>query len=104
MRLWSPHPRSLDRRALGAVWREGLLARKVLLGQTKGYRKHSQLIRFRECADPLAAIDAYLHVVQQEATRRKVTERDPDWLPEITGRVHPIFELHEGPIASWERT
>ena len=31
MRLWSLHPSLLDRRALVADWREGLLAQKVLL-------------------------------------------------------------------------
>jgi hypothetical protein len=36
MRLWSLHPSILDRMALVAVWREGLLAQKVLQGLTKG--------------------------------------------------------------------
>lgn len=31
MRLWSIHPKYLDRQGLLAVWREGLLAQKVLL-------------------------------------------------------------------------
>ena len=48
MRLWSLHPSYLDSIGLVALWREGLLARKVLLGQTKGYTHHPQLIRFRE--------------------------------------------------------
>lgn len=30
MRLWSLHPKYLDARGLVALWREGLLARKVL--------------------------------------------------------------------------
>jgi hypothetical protein len=32
MRLWSLHPRYLDAKGLQAVWREGLLAKKVLQG------------------------------------------------------------------------
>ena len=70
MRLWSLHPGVLDRVGLVACWREGLLARKVLLGLTKGYRHHPQLHRFRACDDPVAAIDSYLHAIQREATRR----------------------------------
>jgi hypothetical protein len=46
MRLWSLHPRYLDAKGLVALWREGLLAQKVLAGLTKGYRHHPQLTRF----------------------------------------------------------
>ena len=70
MRLWSLHPKDLDARGLVALWREGLLARAVLRGLTRGYRHHPQLDRFRACADPLRALDAYLAVVQVEAARR----------------------------------
>ena len=70
MRLWSLHPRELDRQGLLAVWREGLLARKVLAGETRGYRHHPQLRRFREHASPRSAIAAYLHAVADEADRR----------------------------------
>jgi Pyrimidine dimer DNA glycosylase len=38
MRLWTVHPRYLDAKGLVAVWREGLLAQKVLLGATRGYK------------------------------------------------------------------
>ncbi len=70
MRLWSLHPRYLDAKGLVALWREALLAQKVLSGDSKGYRSHPQLIRFRRQADPLAAIAAYLRDVRQEAERR----------------------------------
>ena len=48
MRLWSLHPRYLDRQGLLALWREALLARAVLGGRTRGYRNHPQLERFGE--------------------------------------------------------
>lgn len=70
MRIWSLHPRYLDRQALIACWRETLLAQAVLAGATKGYTRHPQLIRFREQADPLAAVGAYLHGMADEADRR----------------------------------
>lgn len=70
MRLWSIHPAYLDARGLVALWREGLLAQKVLLGKTKGYRHHPQLNRFKACADPMAAIAVYLNHIVDEADNR----------------------------------
>jgi hypothetical protein len=70
MRLWSIHPRYLDGKGLLACWREGLLARKMLLGTTKGYQNHPQLDRFKAQADPVGTLDAYLLVVLEEAARR----------------------------------
>ena len=70
MRLWSLHPKHLDPQGLVALWREGLLARAVLHEQTRGYRNHPQLDRFKAHPHPLRAIDAYLAVVQDDATAR----------------------------------
>lgn len=70
MRLWSLHPRYLDRPGLTAAWREALLAQAVLAGRTRGYTAHPQLERFRGCADPLLAVGVFLSVLQQEATER----------------------------------
>lgn len=70
MRLWTLHPRYLDAKGLVAVWREGLLAQKVLQGETKGYRHHPQLDRFKQHPDPVAAIATYLQAVHAEAQRR----------------------------------
>ncbi|MCX7522651.1 pyrimidine dimer DNA glycosylase/endonuclease V [Microbacterium sp. STN6] len=70
MRLWSVHPRYLDRQGLTAAWREALLAQAVLAGRTRGYRAHPQLLRFREQADPMAAMAAFLHGVADEADSR----------------------------------
>lgn len=70
MRLWSIHPKYLDARGLVALWREGLLAQKVLQGKTRGYTKHPQLVRFRNCGDPVGAIAAYLDAVSDEAESR----------------------------------
>jgi len=70
MRLWSLHPNHLDGLGLVTVWREGLLARAVLLGKTRGYRHHPQLERFKAVADPAMAIDRYLSRVLDEAKAR----------------------------------
>jgi Pyrimidine dimer DNA glycosylase len=70
MRLWTIHPRYLDPQGLVALWREALLARAVLRGQTRGYRHHPQLDRFRAHALPRYAINAYLAAIHSEATAR----------------------------------
>jgi len=70
MRLWTVHPRYLDRQGLTGLWREALLAQAVLRGLTRGYRSHPQLLRFRAQAEPLAAIAAYLRAVHEEAAQR----------------------------------
>ena len=70
MRLWTLHPKYLDPQGLVALWREALLARAVLRGETKGYRNHPQLARFKSHASPRSAINAYLAAVHSEATRR----------------------------------
>lgn len=70
MRLWSLHPAMLDRAALVASWREGLLAQAVLVGATRGYTRHPQLERFRTQTDPEAAIGHFLGCLQAEATAR----------------------------------
>ena len=70
MRLWTIHPQYLDAQGLVALWREALLARAVLRGQTRGYRRHPQLDRFRAHAFPRSAISAYLAAIHSEATAR----------------------------------
>ena len=70
MRLWSIHPQYLDAKGLVALWREALLAQKVLRGLTKGYTKHPQLVRFRTADDPIRSIAFYLQCVADEAEKR----------------------------------
>ncbi len=71
MRLWSLHPKYLDAKGLVALWREALLAKKVLEGKTKGYRHHPQLERFKKTKNPVAAINQYLSEIYYEASGRK---------------------------------
>ena len=70
MRLWSLHPKYLDPQGLVALWREALLAKAVLRGDTRGYTRHPQLDRFKAHSHPRLAINAYLAGVLAEATRR----------------------------------
>jgi hypothetical protein len=70
MRIWSLHPSYLDAKGLVALWREALLAQRVISGNTSGYRLHPQLTRFKQQADPMGAIASYLYEVYQEARLR----------------------------------
>ena len=70
MRLWSLHPKYLDSKGLVALWREGLLARTVLKGETVGYKNHPQLIRFKDLNNPVSFIDSYLLIVYEESMLR----------------------------------
>lgn len=71
MRLWSLHPSLLDVKGLVALWREGLLAQKVIEGSTKGYRHHPQLKRFLIFKDKaIERIGSYLTPVVNAANNR----------------------------------
>ncbi len=81
MRIWSLHPRYLDGKGMVALWREGLLARAVLEGKTRGYVHHPQLVRFRAQPDPVGAINAYLHFVLLEGRVRNYRFDENKLLP-----------------------
>lgn len=70
MRIWSIHPKYLDTKGLLALWRETLLAKKVLEGKTAGYRMHPQLDRFKSYGEPVEGINFYLKQVWRESEER----------------------------------
>ncbi len=102
MRIWSLHPQYLDTKGIVALWRETLLAQNVLLGNTKGYKNHPQLDRFKAHTSPIEAVGTYLLGVYDEAVSRgynfdrsKITSVNPDInkIPVTTGQVQYEF-LH----------
>lgn len=70
MRLWSLHPKYLDPQGLVALWRESLLAKAVLRGETRGYTNHPQLDRFKAHPHPRLSINSYLAAIYTESTER----------------------------------
>lgn len=98
MRIWSLHPRYLDSKGLVALWRETLLARNVLAGNTRGYRNHPQLNRFKAANDPLACINQYLAGVYAESQQRgyRFNSEKIDW-----GFAPCQLTVSDGQIA-WE--
>ena len=95
MRLWSLHPKYLDPQGLVALWREGLLARAVLRGKTRGYRFHPQLERFRAHGSPRSAISAYLRAVHDESAARGYSF---DRAKAGRGRVHAKIPVTDGQL------
>lgn len=100
MRLWSIHPKYLDKHGLIALWREGLLAQKVLNGEISSYHENAQIERFREYDNPLKAIGSYLSFIASEGARRgyRLSHEkilypnfDKDVLPVNDGQL--IFEM-----------
>ncbi len=106
MRLWSLHPSLLDQKGLVALWREALLAQRVLQGKTKGYRSHPQLHRFRNGRAPVTAISAYLWAVHDEATQRRYAfdsskiarRRQPMSIPVTQGQLAFEFGHLQGKL------
>lgn len=70
MRLWSIHPKYLDKAGLTGLWREALLAKKVLQGKTTSYKNHPQLSRFKQHKDSITAINSYLKAIYDESCAR----------------------------------
>jgi hypothetical protein len=99
VRLWTLHPRYLDSAGLVALWRETLLARAVLAGNTKGYRHHPQLARFRAQPDPVGCVNRYLSAVYDEATRRGYRFDESKLGPAIVGA--PIAETRGQMELEW---
>ena len=96
MRLWSIHPSYLDWKGLGGLWREALLAQVVLLNKTKGWKKHPQLLRFKNHRNPISAIGYYLLKIHEEARRRGYTY-DKSKIVEPVETVEPI-NITEGQL------
>jgi hypothetical protein len=70
LRIWRIHPKYLDWKGLGALWRETLLAQAVLMGKTKGWKNHPQLTGLREHPQPIKAVGYFLKEVYLEAKGR----------------------------------
>jgi hypothetical protein len=106
MRLWSLHPKYLDGKGLGGVWREALLAQSVLQGRSSPYQHHPQLIRFRAQSDPLSTLAVYLEGIAKEADQRGYhynhnlisKEGSSAKIPVTRGQLHHEWEHLKGKL------
>jgi hypothetical protein len=100
MRLWSIHPKYLDTQGMVAVWREALLAKKVLQNRTNGYKNHPQLLRFKNQRSPINAINYYLACIYNDSLERHFkfnaekigTIETIDKIPVLSGQIKFEFE------------
>ena len=82
MRVWTIHPRYLDRKELRLSWSSGLKALKVL-SQPKIYNRfQSGLSVFRTQSEPLFALTSYLLEIAKEGKRRGM-DMDVSNLPKL---------------------
>ena len=116
MRLWTIHPKYLDRQGIVAVWREGLLAQEVLRGNTKGYKNHPQLNRFKSHPNPIRAISYFLSEIYEESRRRGYhfnpakfdLDQNPQLIQTTTGQLefeinHLLIKLEKRSRQDFER-
>jgi hypothetical protein len=111
MRLWSVHPKYLDRVGLVALWRESLLAQRVLKGKTIGYKNHPQLRRFGRHPQPQIAIGKYLRDVWKESKKRGYNfdstrieaEGSTKKIPVKSGQLRYEFELFRAKLKKRSR-
>ena len=96
MRLWSIHPRYLDPQGLVALWREALLAKAVIRGETRGYTNHPQLERFKLHPAPRSAINCYLAAVHAEATGRGYSFN--------SSKIGPVRAVQPIPVSTGQLT
>ncbi len=94
MRLRSIHPKHLDSKGLVALRRESLLAKKVLEWETKWYKNHPQLNRFKEQKNPISAINLYLQHIHIEATNR--------WFSFEKSKFKIISNLEQIAVTIWQ--
>ena len=97
LRLWSIHPKYLDTKGLGALWREALLAQAVLSNRTKGWKNHPQLVRFKGHIDPVSAVGFYLLRIHEEASQRRYNY-------DISKIKKPVEIFHVFPVAASNMT
>ena len=69
MRIWTLHPKYLDQKRLCGQWTEGVLALKVIAGETTAYENHPQLDRFKDSLG-YVSLQRYLYHVYRESTYR----------------------------------
>ena len=70
MSLCTIHPKYLDKQGLISLWREGLLAQKVLNGEVNIQLNSPLWEKLKKSQNPLRAIGAYLSFVAAEGARR----------------------------------
>lgn len=91
MSLWTVHPKYLDKQGLISLWREGLLAQKVLNGELDVKLSNPIWRQFRQAENPLKAIGS-----SPSLWRRKGARGGYKFSHEKI--IYPNFEDYEIPV------
>jgi hypothetical protein len=106
MQLWTLHPKHLDVRGLVALWREALLAQKILCGATRGYRFDASKIGVRRIRWKMTETRGQL-LYEWRHLKRKLKRRDVkkyrDLLLVKIPAPHPLFRIVPGRVRDWEK-
>ena len=101
MRIWSIHPMYLDSKRLTAQWREALLCRAVLEGNTKGYKKHPQFLRVKNFHQPHYFINMFLYEIWNESKNRGYSFDKDKLMSDLSlkyGCLLDLMEVTEGQL------
>lgn len=94
MRIWSLHPKYLDKKELIDSWNDGLRTIGILTRNHQGSIFRPELSRFRSQSEPIIAVEKYLLSIANEAKRRGYMV-DIRKLPSI-----PVVVSHKIPVSS----
>lgn len=97
MRLWSLSPKYLDPLGLSRNYFEGLRGYNTLIGLTKIWKNHSQLVRFKKY-EPISYLSFYLLNVLEEAKTRDLYWSKQSVLEPITIDYTQSMSVTEGQI------
>jgi hypothetical protein len=110
MRLWSLHPSLLDRMGLLALWREGLLAQKVLLGLPAGalYAQHQAVLDstgwHHHEGPSWVILERANSVVETEACESSTPLQAGTAFAEPPNNVHKVDNFGPGEATIWWAT
>lgn len=99
MRVWTIHPKYLNRKELSACWHDGLRALKVLSEPEKYQRFYEGLSVFRVQSEPVYALAKYLQAIGKEGVKRGL-QMDLSLLPEVPKDFRLKIPVSEERIAS----
>lgn len=101
MRLWSLHPRYLDKVGVVACWSEGLGGLRALQGRQKMHRNHPQLERFKATGVSEYSLYIYLDTLWrvQRSAQLDYSKLDPLVPGYVLLRTLPTLPVTTGQIA-----
>ena len=78
LRLWTVDPSFLDLKGILAQWNESLIIRKVLRGETKGWKKHPAVrdVLLYCSKNSIDFLNNYIEKIYEEGRKRKINFKE----------------------------